>query len=424
MAAVLRIPEKTATEVLLTYKLTKSNAQLETGAELSLEVDNEKMDAPNTIIKYLVSKSADKTELLGTDKTEQAQVEEWLSYTNQSLRGVGKKEIVSNIEKKLNDHLKTNTYFVNNHLTIVDIVIFGLLFSHTKSIKVTSAPNTLRWFDLIQNTVVKANNLTQDFPLVEINLDDVPEPAAPVVVKKGDKKGDAKAGAKKGEAKADAKTEKKSEAAATAAPATEEKKGAVEGGKPKKEKKVKAKKEPAPAAVETDQPVFSRIDIRVGYIKSCKKHEGADSLYVEEIDIGEEEPRTIVSGLVRWYPVEEMENRWVLVLANLKPASMRGVKSFGMVLCASAPDGSAVELLGPVDPSKVKAGDRVYVEGMEGEPEKTLNPKKKYWETVQPELKTNDHLIALYGDKPLLIKTASGEAVQCKVASVKNGGIK
>ncbi|GAA5804850.1 hypothetical protein EDC94DRAFT_695070 [Helicostylum pulchrum] len=413
MAAVLRIPEKTSTEVLLTYKYVNSSATLEAGSELVLEAAGEKIDAANTIIKYLISNS-DKKELLGADKAEQAQVEEWLSYTNQSLRGVGKKEIVSNIEKKLNDHLKTNTFFVNNHLTIVDIVIFGLLFSHTKNIKVTSAPNTLRWFDLIQNTVVKSNNLTGDFPLVEINLDDVPEPAAPIIAKKADKKG----GEKKG---GEAKTEKKSEAAPVA---DAEKKGPVEGGKPKKEKKVKAKKEPAPAAVESDQPVFSRIDIRVGYIKSCKKHEGADSLYVEEIDIGEAEPRTIVSGLVRWYPVEEMENRWVLVLANLKPASMRGVKSAGMVLCASAADGSAVELLGPVDTTKVKAGDKVFVEGMEGEAEKTLNPKKKYWETVQPELKTNDDLVALYGDKPLLIRTASGETVQCKVASVKNGGIK
>jgi aminoacyl tRNA synthase complex-interacting multifunctional protein 1 len=39
----------------------------------------------------------------------------------------------------------------------------------------------LRWFDLVQNTVVKANGLTEEFPLLEINLDDVPEPAAPVV---------------------------------------------------------------------------------------------------------------------------------------------------------------------------------------------------------------------------------------------------
>ncbi|KAG2197922.1 hypothetical protein INT46_001679 [Mucor plumbeus] len=416
MAAVLRIPEKNASEVLLVSKLIQSDVKVETSAEIILEIDGEKIDAPNTIIKALVSKS-NKTELLGADKAEQAQVEEWLSFANQSLRGVGKKEIVSNIEKKINEHLNTKTYFINNHLTIVDVVVFGLLFSHSKSIKVTSAPNTLRWFDLIQNTVIKANNLTEDFPLVEINLDDVPEPAAPIIAKKGDKKGgDAKA-------TAPAKDNKKPEAAAAANAGKDNKKEPVEGGKPKKEKK-KAEKKPAAAPVETDQPVVSRIDIRVGLIKTVKKHEGADSLYVEEIDVGEEEPRTIVSGLVKWYPVEEMENRYVLVLANLKPASMRGVKSYGMVLCASAADGSAVELLAPIDTSKVKPGDRVYIEGQEGEPEKVLNPKKKYWEAVQPELHTNDDLIALYGDKPLLIRTASGEAIQCKAATVKNGGIK
>lgn len=63
----------------------------------------------------------------------------------------------------------------------------------------------------------------------------------------------------------------------------------------------------APAAPE--QPTISRLDIRVGYIRSCKKHEGADSLYVEEIDLGDGEGvyRTVVSGLVKWYPLEEMQ---------------------------------------------------------------------------------------------------------------------
>ncbi|KAI8644740.1 hypothetical protein BD408DRAFT_111202 [Parasitella parasitica] len=412
MAVVLRIPKENASEVLLVSKLVQSDAKIENSAELVLEVDNEKIDAPNTIIKALVSRSK-KAELLGADKAEQAQVEEWLSFANQSLRGVGKKEIVSNIEKKINQHLSTKTYFINNHLTIVDVVIFGLLFSHSKNIKATSAPNTLRWFDLIQNTVIKANDLTEDFPLVDINLDNVPEPAAPIIA--GDKKGnDDKA------VTASGKDDKRPEAASKE---KENKKGPVEGGKPKKEKK-KAEKKPAAAPAETDQPVVSRIDIRVGLIKTVVKHKDADSLYVEEIDVGEEEPRTIVSGLVKWYPVEEMENRYVLVLTNLKPASMRGIKSYGMVLCASAADGSAVELLAPVDTSKVKPGDRVYIEGQEGEPEKVLNPKKKYWETVQPELHTNDDLVALYGDKPLLIRTASGEAIQCKAATVKNGGIK
>lgn len=46
--------------------------------------------------------------------------------------------------------------------------------------KVTSVPNVLRWFALIQELVIKKNDLANEFPLVAINLDDVPEPAAPV----------------------------------------------------------------------------------------------------------------------------------------------------------------------------------------------------------------------------------------------------
>jgi aminoacyl tRNA synthase complex-interacting multifunctional protein 1 len=48
-------------------------------------------------------------------------------------------------------------------------------------LKVTTCPNVLRWFDLVQNVVVKNNGLTEDFPLFEINLDDVPEPVYAVV---------------------------------------------------------------------------------------------------------------------------------------------------------------------------------------------------------------------------------------------------
>jgi aminoacyl tRNA synthase complex-interacting multifunctional protein 1 len=95
-----------------------------------------------------------------------------------------------------------------------------------------------------------------------------------------------------------------------------------------------------------------------------------------------------------------------------------------MVLCASPADGSKVELLAPTDTSNVKPGDRVFFEGMEGEPEKVLNPKKKYWETVQPDFKTNDEGLAVFQDKPFLIKTASGDLVKCQVPSVQGGGIK
>lgn len=56
------------------------------------------------------------------------------------------------------------------------------------------------------------------------------------------------------------------------------------------------------------------------------KHPEADALYVEKIDLGEVEPRTIVSGLVKYVPIEQMQNRLVAVLCNLKPAKMRGVE--------------------------------------------------------------------------------------------------
>lgn len=65
------------------------------------------------------------------------------------------------------------------------------------------------------------------------------------------------------------------------------------------------------------------------------RHPDADALYVEKIDVGDPVPRTVVSGLVNFVPIEQMQDRLVVVLCNLKPVKMRGVESAGMVLCAS-----------------------------------------------------------------------------------------
>jgi tRNA-binding EMAP/Myf-like protein len=51
--------------------------------------------------------------------------------------------------------------------------------------------------------------------------------------------------------------------------------------------------------------------------------------------VGEPEPRTIVSGLANYVTLEDMKNRMVVVLCNLKPAKLKGIMSAGMVLCAS-----------------------------------------------------------------------------------------
>lgn len=83
---------------------------------------------------------------------------------------------------------------------------------------------------------------------------------------------------------------------------------------------------------------IGRIDLRVGRIVAVERHPDADSLYVEQVDLAEERPRTIVSGLVKHVPIEQMRDRLAVFMCNLKPAKMRGVTSEGMLMCASTPD--------------------------------------------------------------------------------------
>lgn len=80
--------------------------------------------------------------------------------------------------------------------------------------------------------------------------------------------------------------------------------------------------------------------------------------HVSQVDVGEAEPRTIVSGLVQFVPLEEMQQRKVVVLCNLKPRNMRGIKSHGMLLCASNAAHDAVEPLEP--PAAAAVGERVW----------------------------------------------------------------
>ena len=79
------------------------------------------------------------------------------------------------------------------------------------------------------------------------------------------------------------------------------------------------------------------IDLRVGLIRKAEKHPDADSLYVSQIDVGEEKVRIVCSGLVKYIPLEEMQNRYVVCVCNLKEVKMRGITSQAMVLAASEP---------------------------------------------------------------------------------------
>jgi len=172
------------------------------------------------------------------------------------------------------------------------------------------------------------------------------------------------------------------------APVVEKKEKKVKADKP-----AKAPKEKKEVKKEDEPPVdIGRLDLRVGHIRKASKHPDADSLYVEEIDLGEEKPRTVISGLVKFIPEEEMQDRMAIILCNLKPSKMRGIMSEAMVMCASTPE--KVEIMAP--PPGCKPGDLVQVDGFTRNPDAQLNPKKKIFEACAPDLKVNDIKQATY----------------------------
>lgn len=155
-------------------------------------------------------------------------------------------------------------------------------------------------------------------------------------------------------------------------------------------------------AVHSDLDISS-IDMRVGVITRVFKHETAEKLYCEEIDVGEDAPRSIASGVVKYYTLDEMQNRRLIVVCNLKPRNLVGFKSNGMVLCVAKDIGNGeekVEFLDP--PADAKPGDRVMAKGFGGDP-LTANQcdKKKAFEKIAADLNLVNG-VAMWKDIPLV----------------------
>ncbi len=90
---------------------------------------------------------------------------------------------------------------------------------------------------------------------------------------------------------------------------------------------------------------FSKVEFKIGVIKECVKHPNADRLLVFQIDVGEENPRQIISSIAEFYTPEEVIGKRVVVVTNLAKAKFRGMDSDGMLVCASLPNDEDVELL-------------------------------------------------------------------------------
>jgi methionine--tRNA ligase beta chain len=121
-----------------------------------------------------------------------------------------------------------------------------------------------------------------------------------------------------------------------------------------------AKAAPESVVEDPNQVDFTKMDFRVGKIVKVWHHETAERLFCEEIDVGEDRPRAVASGLRQHYSLEQMDGRLVVVACNLKETKLQGFMSYGMVLAAK--HGAEMILLEP--PSGATVGERVYIDGI------------------------------------------------------------
>ncbi|KAJ2555702.1 G4 quadruplex nucleic acid binding protein [Coemansia sp. RSA 1933] len=356
-----------------------------------MQIDGQNVEGTNSIAYLVASKYSN--DLSGKTDAEKAEVSQWMSMS--ARHGPSERQVFS---QTINEHLAERTFLVSNHLSLADLVAFSNVYAFMESLssqKRFNFSNFSRWFDLIQHSIPADALAKAGLKLVEIDLN------APAPSKKQQPAASAK---KEKDSTGDSKT------------ANEKKDGQAKKEKPKKQQQQQPAKEEL-------KIVPSLIDLRVGHIVNVEKHPDADALYVEDIEVGESEPRKVVSGLVRFIPIENMNNRNVVLVCNLKPAAMRGVKSYAMVLCATSPDGNSVEFVEP--PQDSKPGDRVYFEGFEGqEPMDLLKPKLKIFETIQPGLFTNDSREAGWYDADKKFHKLLVGGNVCKTATISSGSLK
>ncbi|KAL8661743.1 MAG: hypothetical protein Q9202_005305 [Teloschistes flavicans] len=331
----------------------------------------------------------------------------------------------------LNIHLSTRTTLLGAKPSVADIALYHRLAPSVKSWSAEERTgehgyhHIVRFVDFVQNAPLFRLSV-KDEDKVPIDLDDIKFVHKPIDAKeekerkKKEKAAAAAAGDNQttlpvGKVKPEdgAKQNRKGKAADEGQKSENKVKDVVAGDSAQQQaKKDKKEKQPKPQKAPPKETPLSPclIDLRVGHILKAINHPNADSLYVSTIACGDpsgtdntseyegQVVRTVCSGLNGLVPLEEMQGRKIIAVCNLKPVTMRGIKSAAMVLAASPRlkegeedhHGGPVELVTP--PAEAKAGEKVIFEGWAGDAEGVLNPKKKVWETLQPGFTTTDNL--------------------------------
>ena len=348
----------------------------------------------------------------------------------------------------LDSHLLSSTYLLSSHLTAADLLLFSALhatvagWSKQEQNKWVSV---MRWFTHVQNHQHSLEPVHWDIPgstLYTLDLN-----PAPVVVKPpsaaaasatpaGGKKA-AAAAAEPGPTLAGSVVGAAAGAVSVAASAVFAATGAVTGaasavagnvaavaGKAaeavsspsaeltKKEKKPSPASSAPSSAAET--PQIYRLDLRVATILTCAPHPTETRLAVLTIDVGEAQPRKVVSGIADYIDMRTVVGQCVLCMCNLKPGDIKGVDSNGRLLVATDPADDKKKEVCWVEGAGVVGGERVHVvRGVEADA--VLAPKNLH--RILKGLRSDGEGVVMYEDLP--IETSAGKV---KV-SIKNGTV-
>ncbi|XP_015168848.1 aminoacyl tRNA synthase complex-interacting multifunctional protein 1 isoform X1 [Solanum tuberosum] len=295
---------------------------------------------------------------------------------------------------ELNEDLSKKSVILGNGLKIseADIVIFAAVHSSVISLSNSDRnklPNLLRWTDYIQ-TKGDVGDAFQKILLEKVQFE--PPVSNAYTAAKCVKKVEVESNAKKTD------TETKP---ASSSDVDLKKKNNTGVKKAAADNQTSAEKKLPEKVDDKDKDIsVSMLKLQIGHIKKAWKHPSAESLLVEEIDVGEAKCRQVVSGLAKFCSPEQLTNRLVVLVTNMKPSKLRDITSEGMVLCASNEDHTVVEPL--IAPEGAKVGECISFAGHDGKPEDVLNPKKKQFEKIAVNLFTDDKGVATFKGIPFM----------------------
>jgi aminoacyl tRNA synthase complex-interacting multifunctional protein 1 len=352
-----------------------------------------------TITQSLRSNNA--SHLLGNTALEALEVTQWLTFALIAF------ETKNSELSSINASLLLRSFFVGDSMSIADIAMYFYVSSTIDDSSLIAFHNIKRWFINIQTKLcVKKAIISRGNPTIFFNgtNSDVSDSSTPGPKHDVNKESPIVENATVEANKKEGKDVKSNGDATKVVEKKKEKKVVDAGGN--------GNIPPTPLEL---NPM--KLDIKVGVILKCWNHPDSDKLLCEEIDVGEEVPRNIASGIRAHYSAEEMVGKRVVVLANLKERAIAGFKSQGMVLCSCTPDHSQIKLVTP--PTSAKPGDRITFPGFDGLPA-TPNEmaKKKILENLSPFLRTNENGVALWKDSAFTVAGAecNGELMNVPVS--------